>query len=116
VWSFGVVLVELVTYGAKPYQGMSNKEVVSKLEQGYRMPCPSGCPDSLYKIMTDCWKTVRWQGGCGANACSHFSLAVQSPIERPTFEGLVFRLEDFFHSEMQYTEASKVNGEEEEEQ
>ncbi len=63
VWSFGVVLVELVTYGAKPYQGMSNKEVVSKLEQGYRMPCPSGCPDSLYKIMTDCWKTVGREAG-----------------------------------------------------
>ena len=45
-----------------------------------------------------------------------FSLITQEPIERPTFEGLVFRLEDFFHSEMQYTEASKVTGEEDEDQ
>jgi len=96
VWSFGVVLVELVTYGAKPYTGMTNNEVVTKLEQGYRIPCPTGCPDSLYKIMTDCWKS--------------------NSVERPTFEGLVFRLEDFFHSEMQYTEASKVMGNDEEEQ
>lgn len=40
----------------------------------------------------------------------------QEPIERPTFEGLVFRLEDFFHGEMQYTEASKVMGDDEDEE
>ena len=40
---------------------------------------------------------------------------LQEPIERPTFEGLVFRLEDFFHGEMQYTEASKLLGDDEEE-
>ena len=58
VWSFGIVLAELVTYGQKPYQGMSNSEVVKSLDKGYRMPCPTGCPDSLYKIMMDCWKKV----------------------------------------------------------
>lgn len=60
MWSFGVVLMELITYGAKPYQGMTNKEVVSKLEEGYRMPRPEGCPDQLHKIMMDCWKKVGW--------------------------------------------------------
>ena len=40
----------------------------------------------------------------------------QEPIERPTFEGLVFRLEDFFHGEMQYTEASKLLGDDEEDE
>jgi hypothetical protein len=59
VWSFGVVLTELVTYGQKPYQSMSNSDVVKSLDKGYRMPCPTGCPDSLYKIMMDCWKKVR---------------------------------------------------------
>lgn len=88
VWSYGVFLTELITYGRKPYQGMSNKEVVASLEKGYRMECPPGCPDQLYKLMMDTWKV--------------------DPVERPTFEAIVYRLEDFFHSEMQYTEASKV--------
>eukprot|EP00043_Microstomoeca_roanoka_P027399 m.14410 g.14410 ORF g.14410 m.14410 type:complete len:623 (-) comp7608_c0_seq1:271-2139(-) len=96
VWSFGVLLSEIITYGRKPYHGMSNKDVVMKLETGYRMECPPGCPESLYKIMLDCWKT--------------------EPQERPAFEGLVFRLEDFFHGDMQYAEASKVLGEEEDEE
>lgn len=49
--------------------------------------------------------------------CALLFLCVQDPIERPSFEGLVFRLEDFFHSEMQYTEASKVmEGDDEEDE
>ncbi|EGD72947.1 TK/SFK-SRC protein kinase [Salpingoeca rosetta] len=90
VWSFGILLSEIITYGRKPYHGMSNKEVVGKLDSGFRMECPPGCPDSLYKIMLDCWKS--------------------EPADRPTFEALVFRLEDFFHGDMQYAEASQVLG------
>lgn len=90
VWSFGILLTEIITYGRKPYYGMSNKEVVTKLDTGFRMECPAGCPESLYKIMLDCWKT--------------------EPEERPTFEALVYRLEDFFHGDMQYAEASQVLG------
>eukprot|EP00049_Salpingoeca_infusionum_P023496 m.12484 g.12484 ORF g.12484 m.12484 type:complete len:600 (+) comp5829_c0_seq1:319-2118(+) len=92
VWSFGVLLSEIVTYGKKPYLGLSNKEVVAKLDSGFRMKCPQGCPDSLYQIMLDCWKG--------------------EPSERPSFEVLMFRLEDFFHGKMEYTEASKVMEEE----
>ena len=57
---------------------MSNKEVVQQLEKGFRMPQMPGCPDGLYKIMFECWKT--------------------EPTERPTFQSLRFRLEDFFSS------------------
>ena len=78
VWSFGILLVELVTHGRIPYPGMTNGEVLAKVEQGYRMPCPNGCPDPLYGIMLDCWK--------------------QEAEERPTFEYLRFTLEDYFVS------------------
>ena len=76
VWSFGILLTELVTYGRIPYPGMSNAEVLQQLERGYRMPLPSGTPESLYQIMLDCWK--------------------RNPVDRPTFEALQWRLEDFF--------------------
>eukprot|EP00053_Salpingoeca_punica_P017248 m.165541 g.165541 ORF g.165541 m.165541 type:complete len:630 (+) comp17160_c0_seq3:480-2369(+) len=89
VWSFGVLLTEIITYGRKPYQGLTNKEVVAKLESGYRMPCPPGCPPELYNLMLDCWKAV--------------------PGERPTFHVLQFQLQDFFYSgEHNYAELSKV--------
>lgn len=78
VWSFGILLVELVTHGRIPYPGMTNGEVLARVEQGYRMPPPSSCPEPLYQIMLDCWK--------------------QEAEERPTFEYLRYTLEDYFVS------------------
>ena len=76
IWSFGIFLVELITYGRVPYPGMTNSEVLAKVEQGYRIPRPLGCPDHLYQIMLDCWR--------------------QDPKDRPTFEYLEYHLEDYF--------------------
>ena len=59
VWSFGILLTELVTYGRIPYPGMTNAEVLQQVERGYRMPSPQGCPEALYAIMLDCWNSVR---------------------------------------------------------
>ena len=35
-------------HGQVPYPGMTNREVLEKVEQGYRMPPPPSCPDPLY--------------------------------------------------------------------
>ena len=59
VWSYGILLTELVTYGRAPYPGMNNAEVLQQVERGYRMPSPPGTPEPLYKIMLDCWAAVR---------------------------------------------------------
>ncbi|XP_051887383.1 tyrosine-protein kinase SRK3-like [Pristis pectinata] len=58
VWSFGILLYEVVTYGKTPYPGMNNQEVVSMVSKGYRMPCPDGCPSTLHKVMLNCWEKV----------------------------------------------------------
>ncbi|KAM9355280.1 tyrosine-protein kinase Lck isoform 2-T2 [Pholidichthys leucotaenia] len=85
VWSFGILLTEIVTYGRIPYPGMSNPEVIQNLERGYRMPRPDDCPESLYSIMCLCWR--------------------ESPEDRPTFEYLRSVLEDFSTAtERQYQE------------
>ncbi|XP_031630743.1 tyrosine-protein kinase Src42A isoform X2 [Contarinia nasturtii] len=76
VWSFGILLTELVTYGRIPYPGMTNAEVLSQVEHGYRMPCPPNCTQPLYEIMLECWN--------------------KDPMRRPTFETLQWKLEDFF--------------------
>ena len=56
VWSFGIVLYEIVTYGRFPYPGMTRYEVISKIQDGYRMPCPSNCHETVYGIMRKCWQ------------------------------------------------------------
>ncbi|KAF7254203.1 Tyrosine-protein kinase Fyn [Varanus komodoensis] len=76
VWSFGILLTELVTKGRVPYPGMNNREVLEQVERGYRMPCPQDCPISLHELMIHCWK--------------------KDPEERPTFEYLQGFLEDYF--------------------
>ena len=58
MWSFGIFLNELLTYGKIPYPGMTNAEVLQQVERGYRMPPPVGCPDALHALMMDCWKQV----------------------------------------------------------
>ena len=60
VWSFGILLTELVTYGRIPYPGMTNAEVLHQVEHGYRMQSPQGCPPSLYDIMLECWHKVSY--------------------------------------------------------
>ena len=56
VWSFGIFLYELITYGRPPYPGISNTQILDMLCSGYRMPRPMGCPEQLYKIMSECWR------------------------------------------------------------
>lgn len=76
VWSYGIVLYELVTYGHLPYMGMTNEQVMKQLQEGYRMPCPENCQEKLYEIMLSCWK--------------------DRPENRPTFETLRWQMEDYF--------------------
>ncbi|XP_078577877.1 hepatocyte growth factor receptor-like [Branchiostoma floridae x Branchiostoma japonicum] len=55
VWSFGVVLWEIITAGAPPYGRLSNKDTMVQVKNGYRLPKPQHCPSELYDIMRSCW-------------------------------------------------------------
>ena len=56
VWSFGILLWELVTKGSLPYPGMTNQQVREAVPKGYRMPEPKDCPEPFYQIMLACWE------------------------------------------------------------
>ncbi|KAE9554550.1 hypothetical protein FO519_002254 [Halicephalobus sp. NKZ332] len=55
VYSFGVVLWEIYTYGRQPYEGFSNQEVVRMIGMHDLLPCPGGCPPNVYSVMIECW-------------------------------------------------------------
>ncbi|XP_036103433.1 ephrin type-A receptor 1 [Molossus molossus] len=55
VWSFGIVMWEVLSFGDKPYGEMSNQEVMKSIEDGYRLPPPVDCPAALYELMKNCW-------------------------------------------------------------
>ena len=73
VWSFGIVLWEIFSFGKVPYGQHGYDEVLEKLESGYRLPCPieienvwSNTPKKLYEEL------------------SKICLA-EDPSDRPTF-------------------------------
>lgn len=55
VWMFGVCTWEILMLGIKPFQGVKNSDVISKLENGERLPLPLDCPPRLYSLMSQCW-------------------------------------------------------------
>ncbi|XP_006873403.1 PREDICTED: tyrosine-protein kinase Srms [Chrysochloris asiatica] len=72
IWSFGILLFEVFTYGQCPYEGMTNHETLQQISRGYRLPRPAACPAEVYALMLECWKS--------------------SPEERPTFTVLQEKL------------------------
>ena len=56
VWAFGVTVWELLTYGARPYENTSARDVPDLLEKGERLPHPSMCTIDIYMILIKCWQ------------------------------------------------------------
>ncbi|XP_024134478.1 ephrin type-B receptor 3 isoform X3 [Oryzias melastigma] len=59
VWSYGIVMWEVMSYGERPYWDMSNQDVINAVEQDYRLPPPMECPTALHQLMLDCWVKER---------------------------------------------------------
>uniref|UniRef100_A0A8C4MP40 Tyrosine-protein kinase receptor n=1 Tax=Equus asinus asinus TaxID=83772 RepID=A0A8C4MP40_EQUAS len=88
VWSFGVVLWEIVTLAEQPYQGLSNEQVLKFVMDGGVLEELESCPLQLQELMSRCWQ--------------------QNPRLRPTFTGILdsiqgelrpsFRLLSFYYS------------------
>lgn len=54
VWSYGVTVWELMTFGAEPYAGLRLAEVPDLLEKGERLAQPQICTIDVYMVMVKC--------------------------------------------------------------
>ncbi|KAK6645064.1 hypothetical protein RUM43_001340 [Polyplax serrata] len=87
VWSFGVLIWEIVTLGSTPYPGLAAADVMRKVRDGCRLEKPDHCRRELYNIMYYCWD--------------------KDPKERPSFQELVTLLEQLLLSETDYIELDR---------
>ncbi|KAK6046866.1 hypothetical protein COOONC_15627 [Cooperia oncophora] len=66
VWSFGVTLWEMFSYGEMPWQGKTGAEILNLIDQQRKhLDRPTACPEDMYTLMEECWN--------------------YAPIKRPTF-------------------------------
>lgn len=87
VWSFGILMWEIVTLGSTPYPGLAAAEVMRRVRDGYRLEKPEHCKREMYNIMFYCWD--------------------KDPTERPTFTELVLWLDKLLVSENDYIELDR---------
>ncbi|XP_034441565.1 ephrin type-A receptor 2a [Hippoglossus hippoglossus] len=59
VWSFGIVMWEVMAFGERPYWDMSNHEVMKAINEAFRLPAPMDCPSAIYQLMFQCWQHDR---------------------------------------------------------
>ena len=58
VWSFGVLLWEVMSLGLMPYPGRGNQEVMQLVTAGKRLQPPNrATPSQVYAIMLQCWNS-----------------------------------------------------------
>ncbi|CAD5227240.1 unnamed protein product [Bursaphelenchus xylophilus] len=82
VWSFGVVMWELLTRACPPYEELSNSDLEWYLQTGKRLHQPVHCPNVLYDMMLACWRS--------------------NPVSRPRFISLAKQLGNLMNHEIEH--------------
>uniref|UniRef100_A0AAR2JN67 receptor protein-tyrosine kinase n=1 Tax=Pygocentrus nattereri TaxID=42514 RepID=A0AAR2JN67_PYGNA len=89
VWSFGIVMWEVMASGERPYWDMSNHEVMKAINEGFRLPAPMDCPSAIYQLMLQCW--------------------MQDRSKRPRFLDIVNLLDKLLHNPESLTAIASVD-------
>uniref|UniRef100_A0A3Q3WR77 receptor protein-tyrosine kinase n=1 Tax=Mola mola TaxID=94237 RepID=A0A3Q3WR77_MOLML len=79
VWSFGIVMWEVMSYGERPYWDMGNQDVIKAIEDGFRLPAPVNCSPHLHQLMLDCWQKERTERPTFSQIHSALSKSIRSP-------------------------------------
>ncbi|XP_058878203.1 tyrosine-protein kinase transmembrane receptor ROR2 isoform X1 [Acipenser ruthenus] len=89
IWSYGVVLWEIFSYGLQPYCGYSNQDVIEMVRNRQVLPCPDDCPAWIYTLMLECWN--------------------EFPARRPRFKDIHTRLRTW-ESLSNYNSSAQTSG------
>ncbi|XP_046851906.1 fibroblast growth factor receptor 3-like [Xenia sp. Carnegie-2017] len=85
VWSFGVLLWEMMTLGGTPYPDLPPEQLLDFLNQEKRMPQPNKCPLEIYTIMRDCWQEQPQNRPTFSNLVEHFGRILERHMEKVWF-------------------------------
>ena len=86
VWSFGILVVELLNNGESPYYGMSNPDVMKMTMSGGRHAKPPLCSNRLFSWLLKCWD--------------------ENTAERPSFSQLTTAFKDMHSTSSTSTDAN----------
>ncbi|XP_067050046.1 ephrin type-B receptor 1-like isoform X2 [Acropora muricata] len=78
VWSYGVLVWEIMSFSDRPYWEWNNYDVMNRVESGYRLPLPTNCPKLVHNLMLNCWESDK--------------------TKRPTFADIVDNIDKFLRS------------------
>lgn len=56
VWSYGVLMWEMINPSEMPYKGMSNLDYAFQVKDGMRLTIPLAYPPTVKSIMKACWQ------------------------------------------------------------
>nr|BAB68344.1 EPH receptor tyrosine kinase [Ciona savignyi] len=79
VWSFAIVMWEVLSFGERPYWEMSNQDVVQFVDCGYRLPPPCYCPRIIHSVMLECWNKDRTSRPNFSHLVTIFNRFLQEP-------------------------------------
>ncbi|XP_050419829.1 fibroblast growth factor receptor 3-like [Adelges cooleyi] len=89
VWSFGVLMWEIVTLGSTPYCTMGAREVMRRVRDGYRLDKPAHCRSELFRVIAKCWAADPSKRPTFAELKQELGAL----LENPEFEGSYVDLE-----------------------
>ena len=62
VWACGILMWELYSKGALPYDGLTSAEMIYEIVFGKRLlERPSQCEERVYELMTQCWSMLDYK-------------------------------------------------------
>nr|XP_006817811.1 PREDICTED: focal adhesion kinase 1-like [Saccoglossus kowalevskii] len=89
VWSFGIVIWEIITQGSTPYHGTKEEDVKVMVTNGKVLPKPTHCSAAMYQLMKSCW--------------------TRHPRDRPTFTKLVKSIRSLLNESKEPDNSFNVN-------
>ncbi|CAH3023859.1 unnamed protein product, partial [Porites evermanni] len=90
VWSYGILLYEILTVGGTPYPDIKPRQIAERLQKGYRMPKPRHVDEKLYQVMLKCWE--------------------EEPNDRPTFQNLRKTMKEMERKHQMYVNLRQYDG------